>query len=254
MQPYYDNAGITIYHGRAEDVLPTVSGAALFLGDPCYGTTQLEWDIPADWPTLWPVIYRACLLTALQVMFSAQPFTTDLINSNRARFRYEIIWHKTMPTGFLDANRRPLRAHENILVFAEKPNSTTYNPQMITTAPRKRHHAENSDLQPAHYGKVKIRHNTAIVTNKHPVSVQHFSNGHSAASDHETAKPIDLMMWLIQSYSNPGDLVVDPFVGNGSTLEACKRLGRRAIGIDIRESCCNAAARRLSQEVMELFV
>ncbi len=250
--PYYEANGITIYHGRAEDVLPTLSGAALVLGDPCYGTTELDWDIPADWSMLWPMIYRACLPTALQVLFSAQPFTTDLIVSNRARFRYEIIWDKTMPTGFLDANRRPLRAHENILVFADKFGSSTYHPQMIATEPRKRHHAIKG-AQPAHYGKINKLHNVNIVTNKHPVDVQCFSNGHGGSSDHETAKPLDLMLWLIQSYSNVGDLVIDPFMGNGPVLEACKILGRRAVGIDIRESCCDAAARRLQQEVMEFI-
>lgn len=251
MTPYYEAHDITIYHGRAEDALQALSGAALMLGDPCYGTTQLEWDIPADWPMLWPIVYRACLPNALQLMFSAQPFTTDLINSNRARFRYEVIWHKTMPTGFLDANRRPLRAHENIVVFAEKFGGSTYNPQMIPTESRRRHHAIKG-AQPAHYNRVGKLNNVDIVSNKHPVDVQCFSNGHSAESDHETSKPLDLVMWLIQSYSNPGDLVIDPFMGNGPVLEACKRLGRRAVGIDIRESCCEKAARRLQQEVMEL--
>lgn len=253
VEPYFQSAGITIYHGRAEDVLQEQSGAALILGDPCYGTTELDWDRVADWPTLWPIVYRACLPTALQLMFSAQPFTTDLINSNRTRFRYEIIWHKTMSTGFLDANRRPLWAHENILVFAEKPGSTTYNPQKTPCTPRREHRMPVRSKPHAHYGKAPT-HNTNIITERHPVDVLCFSNGHSANSDHETAKPLDLMLWLIQSYSNHGDLVIDPFMGNGPALEACKRLGRRVIGIDIRESCCEKAARRLEQEVMELFV
>ncbi len=250
MQPYYDKDGITIYHGRCDDVLSSIAGAALILGDPCYGTTQLDWDVPADWPNLWPLVYDACLPSALQLMFSMQPFTTDLINSNRARFRYEIIYQKALPTGFLDANRRPLRAHENILVFSEKPGSTTYNPQKTPCKPEREHRADTRTRQAKHWGKALKQFN-GVVTERHPHDVVFFSNGHGGVSDHETAKPLELVMWLVASYSNPGDLVIDPFMGSGPVLEACKRLGRRAIGIDIRESCCEIAARRLSQEVMQ---
>lgn len=253
MKKYYDHAGITIYHGRCEDVLGGIEGAALLLSDPCYGTTQLEWDVPVDLPTFWSLAYRACLPTALQVLFSAQPFTTDLISSNRKRWRYEIIWHKVLPTGFLDANRRPLRAHENIQVFAEKFGGSTYNPQTTPCKPEREHRSAVRGRQAGHYGEAPTQFN-GIVTKRHPVDVLRFSNGHGGTSDHETKKPLDLMMWLVASFSNPGDLVIDPFCGSGTTLEACKRLGRRAIGIDIRESCCETSARRLSQEVMELFV
>lgn len=249
MQPYYSAGGITIFNARCEDVLPMLSGATLILGDPCYGTTQLDWDVPADWPTLWPVIYRACLPTALQLMFSAQPFTTDLINSNRARFRYEIIWQKALPTGFLDANRRPLRAHENILAFAEKPNSVIYNPQKTPCKPEREHRANTRTKQAPHWGKALSQFN-GIVTERHPHDVVFFSNAGGGISAHETAKPLDLIMYLVQTYTNPGDLVIDPFMGSGPTLEACKRLGRRAVGIDTRLSCCEIAARRLQQEVM----
>jgi site-specific DNA-methyltransferase (adenine-specific) len=251
MQPYYDHNGITIYHSRCEDVLGGLSGAALLLTDPCYGTTQLEWDIPVDLPTFWPLAYRACLPTGLQVLFSAQPFTTDLINSNRKRWRYEIIWHKTMATGFLDANRRPLRAHENIQVFAEKFGSSTYNPQKVPCRPRKEH-KRRKGTPSQHYSHETERHLGEVYTGFHPHDVVSISNGHGGSSDHETRKPLDLMMWLVASFSNPGDLVIDSFCGSGSTLEACKLLGRRAIGIDIRESCCETSARGLSQEVMEL--
>lgn len=251
MTLYYDHAGIAIHHGRFEDVLGSITGAALLLTDCPYGTTQLTWDVAPDLSVFWPLAYGACLPNALQVLFSAQPFTTDLITSNRKRWRYELIWHKAMATGFLDANRRPLRAHENIQVFADKFGGSIYNPQMTPTEPRKRHHAKTGD-HTAHYAKFHKLHNTAIVSDRHPRDVLFFSNGHGGNSDHETKKPLDLMMWLVASFSNPGDLVIDPFCGSGSTLEACKRLGRRAIGIDIRESCCETSARRLSQEVMEL--
>lgn len=250
MIPYYDHAGITIFHSRWEDVLPTLSGVALILGDPPYGRTQLDWDKVVNWSRFWPVAYQVCTSHALQILFSQQPMTTDLINSNRARYRYELVWPKTMPTGFLDANRRPLRAHESLQVFSARFEGTTYNPQKVRSEPRREHHAIKG-AQPQHYGKVNKLNNVNIVTTRHPTDVlPAFSNGHGGKSDHETAKPLDLMCWLVATYSNPGDLVVDPWMGSGPTLEACKRLGRRCIGIELRAAPLVKAVHRLQQEVL----
>jgi site-specific DNA-methyltransferase (adenine-specific) len=253
MKPYYSESGITLYNARCEDVLPHLAAASidLVLSDPCYGTTQLDWDIPADWAALWPELYRVCQPKALQVMFSQQPFTTDLIVSNRRRFRYELIWPKTMPTGFLDANRRPLRAHENVLLFSQEFEGTTYNPQKIRTHTKsqktgKRGHSE-------HYHREE---KTLYVPSfeRFPTTIlPAFSNSNRGKIGHETPKPLDLVSWIILTYSNPGDLVLDPFLGSGSTSEACKRLGRRCIGVEIREQPLQVAARRLSQEVLALW-
>lgn len=256
MKPYYQADTVTLFHARCEDVLPILDAGSvdLVLTDPCYGTTQLDWDVPADWSTLWPELYRVSRQKALQVVFSQQPFTTDLIVSNRRRFRYELIWPKTMPTGFLDANRRPLRAHENVLVFGQEFEGTTYNPQKVSSGPRdvrvKTHHGRKA----GQYGAFRVM-DQGVYTDRHPTTVlPTFSNGHGGTSDHETAKPLDLISWLILTYSNPGDLILDPFVGAGSTSEACKRLGRRCVGIEVREHPLQVAMRRLSQEVLSLEV
>lgn len=100
--------------------------------DPPYGTTALKWDKTVDWAAFWEQAKRILKSPAsLVVMFAAQPFATDLIVSNRAWFRYELIWEKTIAAGFLDANKRPLRTHENILIFSEKWKGATYNPQKL---------------------------------------------------------------------------------------------------------------------------
>ena len=88
----------------------------LLLTDPPYATTNLAWDKPIDWPAFWGEANRVCKPLALMVLFSAQPFTTDLINSNRKQFRYNLIWQKSMKVGFLSANQRPLRGHEEVLI------------------------------------------------------------------------------------------------------------------------------------------
>lgn len=250
---FYDHGGIMIYHGRCEDVLPTLEAASvdLVLGDPCYGRTRLAWDVPADWPTLWPELYRVCTPTALQVLFCQQPFTTDLITSNRARFRYELVWPKTMATGFLDANRRPLRAHESVAVFSDVFEGTTYNPQK-TMAARSSHRARRK-AGAAHYNEFR-QSSYEPSYERYPTTVlPAFSNGHGGKSEHETAKPVALLSWLILTYSNPGDLVLDPWLGSGSTAEACKRLGRRCIGIEMRKQPITVATRRLLQEVFPVM-
>lgn len=109
--------------------IPDNSVDAIITDSP-YGTTALPWDKAVNWAKFWEQSKRILKSpTSLVAMFAAQPFATDLINSNRAWFRYEIIWEKTIAAGFLDANKRPLRAHENILIFSQKWRGSTYNPQ-----------------------------------------------------------------------------------------------------------------------------
>lgn len=249
---YYQDEYVTLHHGKAEDVLPTLDTASIDLvcSDPPYGLTNLSWDVAVDWPALWPELYRVSKQKALQVLFSQQPFTTDLITSNRARFRYELVWPKTMPTGFLDANRRPLRAHENVLVFGQEFGGTTYNPQKSRST-MSSHKSTRDSVD--HYNKIGKRVPYLPTMERYPTSVlPKFSNGNNG-STHETAKPLDLMSWLILTYSNPGDTVLDSFVGSGSTADACKRLGRRCIGIEAREEPLHVARRRLYQHVIPLW-
>lgn len=119
MTPYYDAQGITIYHARYQDVLPSLDLNSIdcLLTDPPYGTTNLQWDKPVDWRWFWPIVEQICRCYANMILFSSGQFTHTLIASNRKQFRYELIWEKSMPVGFLSANRRPLRSHENILLF-----------------------------------------------------------------------------------------------------------------------------------------
>jgi site-specific DNA-methyltransferase (adenine-specific) len=244
MKPYYAEKNITIYHADWRDVLPSLEPRSinLLLTDPPYGTTNLEWDRPVDWKLFWPIVEQICRCYATMVLFSSGMFTITLINSNRKQFRYELIWEKPMPVGFLSANRRPLRAHENILVFAPSFKNAVYNPQMVKG---KMHKIASPKGFTAHYGK----HHRALperVTNKwHPRSILRFSKPHGAHSLHPTQKPLDLMLWLIRTYSKPRQLILDSFCGSGSTLVAAKKTGRRAIGCDTDERSCEIAAQRL---------
>lgn len=211
--------------------------------DPPYHLTNLAFDaLEVRWAELWPLIYRKCKPSAVQVMSSAQPFTTDLIVSNRKRFRYELIWPKTMATGHLNVHRRPLQSHEAIIVFSASQGA--YNPQMGTGKPKGVMTKYATSTK--HYGSHKA---VATVNNgeRYPRTVlPSFSNGHGGvAVDHPTQKPLELLCYLVKTYSNPGDLVIDPFSGSGTTGAACILTGRDFKGCEISPEYHRVATRRL---------
>lgn len=235
---------LTLLHGSCFDFLPSLPTNSIdaLITDPPYATTDLAWDKKVDWPAFWEEANRVCKENAVMVFFSAQPFTTDLINSNRRCFRYELIWTKIKATGFLNANRRPLTAHENILVFSRRPARTVYNPQKTPGSPYK---TRAKKTQCAHYRKTDLLPTVNPTGDRHPKSwmlVQHDSQ----RGYHPTQKPVDLLRWLVLSFTNQGDTVLDPFMGSGTTGVACQATGRRFIGMEREEEYYNTARQRLS--------
>ena len=204
-----------------------------------YGTTQLAWDAAIKLETFWLEAERICKPSAMISHFSAQPFTTDLINSKRDWYRYELIWHKTMPTGFLDANRRPLRAHESILLFAKTMKGATYNPQMTQGQPYKTNRPPN---QTKIYGGERASF-AANPGTRHPTSLVVAPNTPRDAIN-ETQKPLELLYWLLETYSNPGDLVADFTAGGATAGVAALLTGRKFIGAEIRPDQHAQALRR----------
>jgi DNA modification methylase len=237
--------GFAVMHG-----LPDAS-INLLATDPPYGTTALAWDQSIDYAAFWREADRLTTETGIVVVFGAQPMFTDLINSNRKNFRYELIWHKTMPVGFLDANKRPLRAHENIAVFCRKWRGSkntlvsTYNPQFWFAKPYAGR--TKSENRSAHYGSSGDCSTGSADGRRYPIDVLTYANRTGAKSPHPTAKPIDLMRWLIATYSNPGDRVLDPYMGSGSTGVAAVDLDRSFIGIERDETYFATAQARIDE-------
>lgn len=232
----------TIYSGDCFDRLPSLAPQSIdaVISDPPYGTTNIAWDKTVDWPRMWAELERIAKPTAPLIFFSAQPFTTDLINSCRRWFRYTLIWKKTRSVGWLDANRRPLRAHETIVVFSRVGRGGTYNPQKTTG--HKPYAGKREGTASVLYGK------TPHVTrgsdgDRHPTDVLTVPS--EGRVFHPTQKPLELMRWLIRSYTNPGDLVLDPFAGSGTTGHAAIAEGRRFIGIEREDSYYQYALARL---------
>ena len=234
----------TLINSRWENVLPTLPDQSvdLFLSDPPYATTALKWDKKVDLKALWIEIRRVCKPLAPIVMFCSGKFVPVLLNSNLKEFRYELIWEKNLAVGFLDANRRPLRAHEQIFVFCQKFRGSIYNPQKVRG---KMHTTGGRSKKSAHYAGANRTTKKAKTNLYHPRSVLKYSNVVKGKSLHPTAKPLELVEWLVRTYSNPGDFVLDPFVGSGTTLAAAMLNDRRGLGIEREPDYFETAKSRL---------
>jgi site-specific DNA-methyltransferase (adenine-specific) len=220
--------------------LPAASVDAVIV-DPPYGTTDLAWDVAPPLAEWWAEINRITKERAIVAVFSAQPFTSEVIAANRRHYRYELIWSKTKAVGFLDANRRPLRAHENILIFARRFMGSIYNPQKTPGKPyRSKHGGGRASRHYRSHQKIE----TINTGDRHPKSVLQFA--HDRGGIHPTQKPVALIEWLVKSYTNPGDVVFDGYMGSGTTGEACMRQGRRFIGVELDRGYFNHARRRIT--------
>lgn len=235
-----------VIHGDCLEVMRGMADNSVdaVLTDPPYGTTALGFDqTPIDWAAWWAEVHRVTKETGVVVCFAADLFTVDLIQSNRKNYRYRLVWEKTMPTGFLDANRRPLRAHEDILIFARRLKGSTYNPQKTAGEAYKSYRTDDGSR---HYNGHRHPNVGNPTGERHPLSVLKFANGNGNRDFHPTQKPLDLMQWLVSTYTNPGDKVLDPFCGSGSTGAACVALHREFVGIELDPAYHAIAEKRVT--------
>jgi site-specific DNA-methyltransferase (adenine-specific) len=245
IKPYYEEEGITVYCGDCLEVMKQIPDKSidLVLTDPPYGVTQNKQDIVVDLAEVFRVS-NGVVLTA------QQPYTTDVIYKHRKYFKYDLVWNKVLTSGFLNANRMPLRTHESILVFGD----VQYFPQKTLGS---KNHSKGKPKECANnnYGKHNFVDNTEkLGYMKCPTSIIVFPKPHPSVAQHRTEKPIELMRWLVKTYSKIGDTILDPFLGSGTTLVAAKELGRKAIGIEISDKYCEIAVRRIKNTVRDMFV
>lgn len=239
MKPYYEHAGITIYHGDCRDEALMLGNCSVAITDPPYGETALAWDNTCQG---WLAILNS---SSLWCFGSMRFFLKNREQFNGWRFGQEIVWEKQNGSGFcID---RFNRVHELCLHWYRGPWSDSYHstPRIVggdgTKSVRKRG-------QTPHRGAIG---NTGYTDDGFRMvrSVFRCRNTHSQA-DHPTQKPLELLRVLVEYSCHPDGAVLDPFCGSGSTLVAAKQLGRRAVGIEIEEKYCEIAAKRLSQEVL----
>ena len=198
----------------------------LVVTDPPYGTTRNKWDsiIPLD--EMWNQVKRITKPNAAIILFSAEPFTSQLVMSNPQCFRYDLIWCKPNGSDFLNANRKPIRAHENLLVFYESQPHYSRHPLRCG----KPYAVTRSSKKPSNWGSFQYSWRTVNTDGERcPTTVLNFKPDRGY---HPTQKPVALLEWIIESYSRPGDVVLDFTMGSGSTGVAAVKTGRRFIGIE----------------------
>ena len=256
MKPYYEHTGITIYHGDCLEIMPTLpaSSVDLVLCDLPYGTTACSWDEVIPFERLWQTWTRVLRRNAAVVLTASQPFTSRAVLSAVGAFKCSWVWKKNAGSNFGQVKFQPMKEHEDVLVFAPK-GRPTYNPQMqeraeagkaMVKAGVKSSASDGADV----YGGLNQGYDNSKCDpeKRYPSSVQLFNRQRGL---HPTQKPVALMEYLIRTYTNPGDTVLDNCMGSGTTGVACVNTGRSFIGIEIEEKYCEIAAKRLSQEVSD---
>lgn len=212
----------------------------LILCDLPYGTTRNKWDSIIDLNALWYEYKRVCCWAI--VLTAQTPFDKVLGASNIDMLRYEWIWEKPKATGHLNAKRAPMKAHENVLVFYDR--LPTYNPQKTSGEPYKGcGGASKND----NYGGFDAVREVSADGSRYPRSVQKFK--HETKPLHPTQKPVSLMEYLIKTYTNEDDVVMDNCMGSGTTGVACMNTGRRFIGIEMDEGYFNIAKERIESAI-----
>ena len=214
----------------------------MILCDLPYGTTHNKWDTIISFDKLWAQYKRIIKDNGAILLFSQMPFGASLIMSNPKMFRYEWIWEKNQAAGFLNAKKMPLRKHENILVFYK--HLPTYNPQGLIKLDEPIQGEGRANRCGKNYG---VADKSFITTHKnYPTDIITFSKD---AGYHPTQKPVALLEYLIKTYTNEGDVVLDNCMGSGSTGVACKNTNREFIGMELDEKYFKVACERLGIQV-----
>lgn len=244
MHPYYENDLGKLYHGACLDILSNiVDKFDLILTDPPYGTTKCKWDVVIPFDAVWKALDKLRYDYTAVILFGVEPFSSLLRCSNIKEYKYDLIYEKSCKTNFLNAKKQPLRNHENISVFYNK--QCTYNPVMGVGKPYTRKQGVSSDSVTI---DAKVKFGGYLTVNngeRYPGTVIKFNR--DVDKYHPTQKPVALLEYLIKTYSNENDLVLDFTCGSGSTGVACINLNRRFTLIEKDEKYCEIAAKRLEE-------
>ena len=247
---------IDLRKGDCLEVMKTIKDNSIdaIITDPPYGTTACKWDSVIDLDLMWEQLNRIIKPNGAIVLFAQTPFDKVLGASNLKMLRYECIWEKTQATGHLNAKKMPMKAHENILVFYKK--LPTYNPQKTTG-----HKPVNNYTKSVKGGTAdgEVYGKTGVVsgggnTDRYPRSVITYSSDKQKEKLHPTQKPVALMEYLIKTYTNEGETVLDFTMGSGSTGVAAKNTNRNFIGIEQDANYFDIATDRISKEEKQLKI
>lgn len=238
-----------LYHGDCLEIMKNIPNKSIdmILCDLPYGSTRNKWDVIIPFDLLWEQYNRIIKDNGVIVLFAQGMFTCQLMQSQPKLWRYNLIWEKDRPSGFLNAKRMPLRSHEDICIFYKK--TPIYNPQFWEGKPL---HGmgtkfKEGNLDNNNYGKFSSHTNPSALregdTKKYPRSVLKYPRPHPPI--HPTQKPIALCEYLIKTYTNENMTVLDNCMGSGTTGIACENLNRKFIGIELEEEYFSIAKERI---------
>lgn len=219
------------------------------LTDLPFGITSNDWDVKIDLTKFWEQINRITKHNAAIALFAQMPFAVDLVNANREMFRYEWIWEKHLGCGFFNCNKMPLRCHENILIFYRK--LPTYNPQLTEGKPYRRKCSDRA--YKSCYSTSKSQDSINDGKHYYPRDVIKFKSTIGMVSIakgtryHPTQKPVDLLEYLIKTYTNEGEIVLDAAIGSGSTAVAAINTNRHFIGFETEKKFYDIAQERIAK-------
>lgn len=254
--------GCRLYNGDCLEVMKGIPDKSvdMILCDLPYGTTSCKWDSVIPFDKLWDQYNRLIKDNGAIVLFGQQSFTSELIHSNLKMFRHNIVWEKDKCSNFLHAKNQPRKLTEDILVFSKEgsgfvhnsKNKCTYNPQMIDRKPRKptKNTKRSDKLNEIRDGKIILNSGDDFQSDKnYPSNIVYFPTEHFNRN-HPCQKPVSLIEYLLKTYSNEKDSILDNCMGSGSTGVACLNTNRRFIGIELDENYFNIAKQRLQDVVI----
>ena len=238
---------IELWQGDCLELMKNITDGSvdLVLCDLPYGTTRNKWDTVIPLDSLWKEYKRVVKKSGAIVLFAQTPFDKILGASNLDMLKYEWIWEKSQGTGHLNAKKMPMKSHENILVFYRQ--LPTYNPQWEWG----KAYTVTCGKHSTNYGKQKDKVATVSDGRRYPKDILRFGKAETDKHLHPTQKPVALMEYLIKTYTNDGETVLDNCMGSGSTGVACVNTNRRFIGIELDEGYFNTAKKRIEEAYEE---
>lgn len=249
MRDFMDNQTVKLLQGDCLELMKTIPDGSvdLILTDPPYGTTACKWDTVIDLELMWEQLKRIIKPNGAIVLFGSEPFSSALRMSNIKQYKYDWIWEKSRPSGSMLAKKQPLRNSEIISVFYKK--QPLYNPQMkvVKRVKEKERVVDKGEIVGNNKSKRKFD-NKGLA---YPRTIIEFGNPNNS-SVHPTQKPVELMEYLIKTYTNESETVLDFTMGSGTTGVACINTDRKFIGIELDETYFNIAKERIEDAQIKL--
>jgi len=245
---------LDLIHGDCLEEMAKIPPATIdaIITDPPYGTTACKWDSVIDFDLMWAQLNRIIKKNGAIVLFGSEPFSSALRMSNIKNYKYDWIWNKSQPSGAMLAKKQPMRASENIMVFYNK--QCLYNPQMtertedeLKRLSKKSVFSTTTEIDNRKYSTTRNRFDNKLKYPNNVLRIKSVFNRSKEKTIHPTQKPIALMEYLIKTYTNENETVLDFTMGSGTTMKACQNLNRNGIGIEKDETYFNIAKKRINE-------